>query len=177
MRPGALFIGPSSTISRPISRRASARRTTRPIPSRRIPCVRSCSAAFRVSASRAFAVRTAATAASCRSPASGAWCVRRATRKRQSYIAPNPRDPQEFQITHPFHPLRGRPLRVMGSKQICGEERITFQRPDGAFCSVVVGWTDRAACDPYHAVGQGRSRFRVEDLLALAELAASRKLK
>jgi len=54
-------------------------------------------------------------------------------------------------------------------------ERITFQRPDGAFCSVVVGWTDRAIPDPYLAMGQGRSRFRVEDLLALADLVATQE--
>jgi len=66
---------------------------------------------------------------------------------------------------------------VIGSKPLRGEERTTFQRPDGAFCSVVVGWTDRAIPDPYLAVGRGRSRFRVEDLLALADLVAAQEPK
>lgn len=65
----------------------------------------------------------------------------------------------------------------MGLKPLRGEERIIFQRPDGAFCSVVVGWTDRAIPDPYLAVGRGRSRFRVSDLLALADLMATQESK
>jgi hypothetical protein len=38
---------------------------------------------------------------------------------------------------------------------------------------VPVNWTDFVAADPYLSVGRGRSRFRVEDLLALAELVAT----
>lgn len=35
-----------------------------------------------------------------------------------------------------------------------------------------VSWTDAIPADAYITVGGGRSRFRVEDLLALAELIA-----
>ena len=45
-----------------------------------------------------------------------------------------------------------------------------MQLPDGSFRSLTVGWTDLMPVDPYVAVGGGRSRFRIEDLLELVEL-------
>ena len=63
----------------------------------------------------------------------------------------------------------------MVAKQLWGEDRITYQRPDGSPRSVPVGWTDALPADPYVSVGGGRSRFRVEDLLVLAELVAARR--
>jgi len=38
--------------------------------------------------------------------------------------------------------------------------------------SVPVNWTDIVPADPYLSIGRGRSSFRVEDLLALADLVA-----
>ncbi len=46
---------------------------------------------------------------------------------------------------------------------------MTVELSDGSLFSVPVGWTDVLPPDPYLAVGGGRSRFRVEDLLALAD--------
>jgi len=40
---------------------------------------------------------------------------------------------------------------------------------DGSFRSLPIGWTDLAPPEPYLTIGQGRSRFRVEDLVELAE--------
>ncbi len=62
----------------------------------------------------------------------------------------------------------------MTSAQLWGEDRVTLQHPDGTVQSVPVGWTDLLPADPYLSVGQGRSRFRVEDLLALGELVGLR---
>jgi hypothetical protein len=53
-----------------------------------------------------------------------------------------------------------------------GEDRVTIQMADGSPLSVPVSWTDAIPADAYITVGGGRSRFRVEDLLALAELIA-----
>jgi len=39
---------------------------------------------------------------------------------------------------------------------------------------VPVNWTDFVPADPYVSLGGGRSWFRVEDLLTLAELVAPR---
>jgi Family of unknown function (DUF5372) len=53
-----------------------------------------------------------------------------------------------------------------------GEDRVTIQMADGSPLSVPVSWTDAIPADAYVAVGRGRSKFRVEDLRALAELIA-----
>jgi len=79
-------------------------------------------------------------------------------------------DPQQVCITHPFHPHCGQSFRFVVSKKLWGEDRVTIQLGDGSPLSVPVSWTDAAPADPYLVVGGGRSRFRVEDLLCLAEL-------
>jgi len=61
------------------------------------------------------------------------------------------------------------------AKQLWGEDRVTFDHPDGSLCSVPVHWTDAGPPDPYHSLGGGRSRFRVEDLLTLADLVAAQR--
>jgi hypothetical protein len=61
------------------------------------------------------------------------------------------------------------------TKQLWGEERVSFERPDGSVCSVPTGWTDAAPPDPYVSVGGSRSRFRIEDLLPLADLVEGRR--
>jgi len=58
-------------------------------------------------------------------------------------------------------------------KQAAREEQALVQLPDGSFTAVPLGWTDRAEPDPYLVVGEGRSRFRVPDLLALVDLLAA----
>jgi hypothetical protein len=58
-------------------------------------------------------------------------------------------------------------LRFVVAKQLWGEERVTVEQPDGSLRSVPIGWTDLPPADPYLSLGGGRSRFRVEDLLAL----------
>ena len=78
-----------------------------------------------------------------------------------------------IRITHPFHPLRGQTFRFVVAKQLWGEDRVTFERPDGSFHSVPVGWTDFVRADPYLSVGRGRSYFRLADLRALATLVAA----
>jgi hypothetical protein len=60
------------------------------------------------------------------------------------------------------------------AKQIWGEDRVSFEHPDGGLRSVPVNWTDFVSADPYLSLGRGRSYFRVEDLLALVDLVATR---
>lgn len=84
-----------------------------------------------------------------------------------------PVDPALIRITHPFHPLREQTFRFVVAKPLWGEDRVTFECPDGSFHSVPVGWTDFVPADPYLSVGHGRSYFRIEDLRALATLVAA----
>jgi len=52
---------------------------------------------------------------------------------------------------------------------------MTIQLADGSPFSVPVSWTDVIPADAYVSVGGGRSQFRVEDLMALADLMALRQ--
>jgi hypothetical protein len=79
-------------------------------------------------------------------------------------------DVTQIRITHPFHSLQGQVFRLVIAKQLWGRIASTFERPDGSFHSVPVGWTDFVPADPYLSVGRGRSYFLLEDLRALATL-------
>jgi hypothetical protein len=82
----------------------------------------------------------------------------------------DPSSERQVRITHPFHPLRDQRFRLVVTKLLWGEERVTLEHPDASLHSVPVGWTDARPPDPYLQVGRGRSRFRVEDLLGLVDL-------
>jgi hypothetical protein len=72
-------------------------------------------------------------------------------------------------ITHPFHPLHGHsfPLLYRGHT---GQERwVVLQRPDGSVLRLPADWTDLRTPDGYGDVARGRSRFRIPDLVRLAE--------
>ena len=64
-------------------------------------------------------------------------------------------DPPQIRITHPFHPLRGQTFRFVVAKSLWGEDRVTFEHPDGGLRSVLVNWTDFVPADPYLSLGQG----------------------
>jgi Family of unknown function (DUF5372) len=89
--------------------------------------------------------------------------------------APDLIDSQQVRIIHPFHPLCGRSFRFVVSKKLWGEDRVTIQLADGSPFSLPVNWTDVVPADAYTSVGGGRSRFRVEDLMALADLLALKR--
>jgi hypothetical protein len=76
---------------------------------------------------------------------------------------------QTFRITHPFHPWKGREFALLSCRKNWGEARVFFENA-GALISLPAGWTDVLAPDPLVALSQGRSPFRADDLLELAEL-------
>ena len=78
-------------------------------------------------------------------------------------------------MTHRFHPWYGRAYEFVARRRNWGEDRIYFHDEDGALQSVLTGWTDMADVDPFVVMAAGRCPFRVEDLLALAELAEQLK--
>jgi hypothetical protein len=51
-----------------------------------------------------------------------------------------------------------------------GEDRVFFFADDGTQKSLPRAWTDAADLDPFVVLAAGRSPFRVEDLLMVAEL-------
>jgi hypothetical protein len=73
-------------------------------------------------------------------------------------------------VTHPFHPLAGREFDLVVRKHNWAEDRVFFFEDDGQLRSIPAGFTDVDPPDPFVAVAAGRSSWRVEDLLALADL-------
>jgi hypothetical protein len=61
---------------------------------------------------------------------------------------------------------------LVGVRRTWGEDRVFFLDEEGTQRSLLRGWTDAADPDPFVALAGGRSALRVEDLLALVELAA-----
>ncbi len=57
-------------------------------------------------------------------------------------------------------------------RQTWGEDRVFFLDGDATLKSLPTAWTDAAAPDVFVAMADGRSPFRAEDLVALAELIA-----
>src|SRR5215831_17005437 len=75
-----------------------------------------------------------------------------------------------FEITHPFHPLRGGKFKLVTYRHNWGEDRVYFHNGEGAWTSVPAAWTTVLAGDPFVAMAKGRCLFRYEDLLKLADL-------
>lgn len=73
-------------------------------------------------------------------------------------------------MTHLFHPLRGREFELVDTKLCWGIERVYYMGEGGVLRHIPVGWTSVAGEDPFVEVAAGRSAFRVEDLLALADM-------
>jgi hypothetical protein len=69
----------------------------------------------------------------------------------------------------------GREFVFVAVRQTWGEDRVFFFADDGTQKCLPRAWTDAADVDPFVALAAGRSPFRVEDLLLLAELVGARK--
>jgi len=73
-------------------------------------------------------------------------------------------------VIHPFHPLNGQRLQYVGARYNRYGKRLLLRADDGTVWSVPPQWTDTVALDSEVAMGQGRSFFRVVDLLELINL-------
>ena len=79
---------------------------------------------------------------------------------------------QTFLVTHVFHPLYGRELRLIDQYLAWGEDRVCFRDDGGELRYLPTAWTSLAPPDPFVRSSAGRSHFRIEDLLRLATLIA-----
>ena len=77
-----------------------------------------------------------------------------------------------FRITHPFHPLRGREFLLVTFRQNWDEDRVYFYDEAERLRSIPRLWTSLRTPDLFVEVSDGRSAFRVCDLVELAELLA-----
>ena len=74
-----------------------------------------------------------------------------------------------MRVTHPFHPLYGQSLPLLYRGHTGEEPWVVLQRPDGSVVRLPIEWTDLRTPDGYGDVARGRSRFRLPDLVRLAE--------
>ncbi|MEX3953668.1 DUF5372 family protein [Paraburkholderia sp. EG287B] len=81
-------------------------------------------------------------------------------------------DTQLVRVTHPFHPLRGQEFVLLERRCAWGEERVYFHDVSGRLRRLPASWTSVSAPDPFEVLSEGRSTFRVEDLLHLVGLIA-----
>ncbi len=78
---------------------------------------------------------------------------------------------RRFRITHPFHPRTGEEFDLIEYRRGWGRECVEGLDSNGKLLAVPLGWTDAGGGpDPIVALSAGKSFFRIEDLLLLAEL-------
>lgn len=82
-----------------------------------------------------------------------------------------------MRITHPFHPLYGRDYEFVTCRLNWGEERVYYRDEQGELVCIPARWTSAFPSDPVVELSQGRSWFRAVDLLALAQLADTLKVR
>ncbi len=75
-----------------------------------------------------------------------------------------------FEITHPFHPMRGMRFILTTRRQNWGEDRVMFYDAEGRLCSMLASWTDVPEQDLFAQASAGRSWFRTDDLLRLSSM-------
>ena len=78
--------------------------------------------------------------------------------------------PVEFEITHAFHPLRGKRFVLTTRMQNWGEDRVTFFDDDGQLRSLPAAWTNVDEPDEFSRAAAGRSWLRTDDLARLRVL-------
>ena len=81
------------------------------------------------------------------------------------------------EISHPFHPLRGRRFEVLKKRRIAGVDTLILRELERGTLSIPREWTDWADPTPYDALTRPPHRLAAEclfELVALLEaLAAS----
>ncbi len=75
-----------------------------------------------------------------------------------------------MRVTHPFHPWAGREFTFVDRRLAWDEDRVALTDENGEVVSLPAAWTDVDPVDPFVAMAGGRCPFRVEDLLAVADL-------
>jgi hypothetical protein len=77
---------------------------------------------------------------------------------------------RRFTVTHPFHPLYQRQFELLSYRKSWGRQFIDFQHDNVKTGAIPLAWADADQPDPFLTLSQGRSVFRVPELLQLVEL-------
>ena len=84
------------------------------------------------------------------------------------------RETHAARVTHPFHPLSGQVLEVVDRRRFEADgERLCLEVTSDHLEWIPAAWTSLGPPDPWIDLAAGRSLFRIEDLLRLADLIAS----
>ncbi|MGM0366302.1 MAG: DUF5372 family protein [Actinomycetota bacterium] len=78
---------------------------------------------------------------------------------------------KRFRVIHPFHPQYGMEFDLVNYRNSWKNKYIEYQDKSGNICSIPLYWTDAAGIDPFIKISNGRSAFRIKDLLRLCDLA------
>ena len=78
--------------------------------------------------------------------------------------------PIEFEITHPFHPWRGKRFVLVARTCHRGEARVSFFDEVGHQHWMPVSWTSIDEPDAFSRTSAGRSWLRIDDLARLRAL-------
>ena len=73
-------------------------------------------------------------------------------------------------MSHPFHPLRGQEFDLLDYRSAWGEDRVYYYDAEGRLQRLPARWTDAVPPELIVTLGEGRSPFRADDLLRLADL-------
>jgi hypothetical protein len=73
-------------------------------------------------------------------------------------------------VNHPFHPLFGQQFELVSIHHAWEEHRVYYYVSPGHLRSLPVSWTTIQEPDPFVTIAEGRSPFRVADLLELSRL-------
>jgi hypothetical protein len=73
-------------------------------------------------------------------------------------------------VTHRFHPLFGHDLEFVKRRRNWDADRVYVFDRAGDLVSLPAEWTDAVAEDPFVVIAAGRCPFRIEDLIALADM-------
>jgi len=78
-----------------------------------------------------------------------------------------PSQAQTCRVTHPFHPLFNRELKIVTIRHNWKERRVYFHDDHDRLIGISFYWTSLYDPDPAVELAAGRSFFLVSDLLAL----------
>ena len=77
---------------------------------------------------------------------------------------------RRFKVTHPFHPLYLKEFELLDYRRSWGEPYVEcFDHNNDVVC-IPLAWTDAGDLDPFNQLANGRSIFRVAELMRLVEL-------
>ena len=78
-----------------------------------------------------------------------------------------------IKVIHPFHPLFNKEFELISFINSWKKECVKCLDENGSEITLPLDWTDASGIDPFVHLSKGRSHFRVEELLRLAELIAA----